>query len=84
MPQFMMVCRGRVLRHVGHDRGKGSAAMVKWGAWTGNVVAALAFADGHPSSSAGLGNYATDVLDLMPVPFHDRRAGIPGKTVAAS
>lgn len=36
-----------------------------------DIDGALALTDGHPYLSEGLGNYAIDVFELMPVPFDD-------------
>ena len=37
----------------------------------GDMSAAQALADGHPYLSEGLGNYAIDIYELMPVPFEE-------------
>jgi len=34
-----------------------------------DMAGARALADGHPYLSEGLGNYAIDIYELMPVPF---------------
>jgi len=36
-----------------------------------DMGAAKQLADGHPYLSEGLGNYAIDIYELMPVPFDD-------------
>ena len=36
-----------------------------------DMHAAQALADGHPYLSAGTGDYAVDIFEMMPVPFEE-------------
>lgn len=51
--------------------GKASAATGYSIVEAGDMAAAQALADGHPYLSEGLGNFAIDIYELMPVPFEE-------------